>query len=127
MNKLLDDLNDVLRTVFDDDSLTVTPASTAKFDWSVGIFAKTVTQSELAANAAAKQVNCQNLMPPAPWIFFLLQGSAGLAFFFVARRASVNHLSSMWHIYHNSSAPKVCNGFKNGSRLKAMVRPLTPP
>jgi len=29
MNKLLDDLNDVLRTVFDDDSLTVTPASTA--------------------------------------------------------------------------------------------------
>jgi acyl carrier protein len=29
MNKLLDDLNDVLRTVFDDDSLTVTPAATA--------------------------------------------------------------------------------------------------
>ena len=29
MNKLLDDLNDVLRTVFDDDSLTVTPASAA--------------------------------------------------------------------------------------------------
>ena len=29
MNKLLDDLNDVLRTVFDDDSLTVTLASTA--------------------------------------------------------------------------------------------------
>jgi acyl carrier protein len=29
MNKLLDDLNDVLRTVFDDDSLIVTPTSTA--------------------------------------------------------------------------------------------------
>ena len=29
MNKLLDDLNDVLRTVFSDDALTVTPETTA--------------------------------------------------------------------------------------------------
>jgi hypothetical protein len=75
------------------DGCSVTPTSTAKFDWSVGIFAKTVTQSELAANAAAKQANCQNLMPPAPWIFFFLQGSTRLASFFVAQRASVNYLS----------------------------------
>ena len=75
------------------DGCSVTPTSTAKFDWSVGIFAKTVTQSELAANAAAKQANCQNFMPPAPWIFFFLQGSTRLASFFVAQRASVNYLS----------------------------------
>ena len=68
---------------------SVTPSSAAKFDWSVGIFATTVTQSGLAANAAAKQVNCQNLMPPAPQIFFFLQGSTLLAFFFVAQRVSV--------------------------------------
>ena len=74
------------------DGCSVTPTSTAKFDWSVGIFAKTVTQSELAANAAAKQANCQNLMPPAPWIFFFLQfDSPGVLF--VAQRASVNYLS----------------------------------
>src|SRR6476660_1924455 len=83
---------------------SVKPISAAKFDWSAGIFAKTVTQSELAANAAAKQVNCQNLMPPAPWICFLLQGSAGLASFFVAQSAPVNYLSSMWHFCHNSEA-----------------------
>jgi hypothetical protein len=35
---------------------SVTPSSAAKFDWSVGIFATTVIQSGLAANAAAKQV-----------------------------------------------------------------------
>ena len=29
---------------------SVKPISAAKFDWSAGIFAKTVTQSELAAN-----------------------------------------------------------------------------
>ena len=68
---------------------SVTPSSAAKFDWSVGIFATTVTQSGLAANAAAKHVNCQNLMPPAPQIFFFLQGSSLLAFFFVAQRVSV--------------------------------------
>jgi hypothetical protein len=70
-----------------------TPSSAAKFGWSVGIFATTATQSGLAANAAAKQVNCQNLMPPAPWIFFFLQGSTCVASFFVAQRAPVNRLS----------------------------------
>src|SRR5262249_11907368 len=35
-----------------------------QIDWSVGIFATTVTQSGLVANAAAKQINCQNLIAP---------------------------------------------------------------
>jgi hypothetical protein len=48
---------------------SVAPSSAAKFDWSVGIFATTVIQSGLAANTAAKQVNCQNLIAPAPDIF----------------------------------------------------------
>jgi len=50
---------------------SVKPISAAKFDWSAGIFAKTVTQSELAANAAAKQVNCQNLIAPCTPDIFL--------------------------------------------------------
>jgi hypothetical protein len=69
---------------------SVTPTSAAKFDWSVGIFATTVTQSGLAANAAAKQVNCQNLIAPCHQIFFFLQCSTRLAFFFVAQRAYVS-------------------------------------
>jgi len=69
---------------------SVTPTSAAKFDWSVGIFATTVTQSGLAANAAAKQVNCQNLLAPCHQIFFFLQCSTRLAFFFVAQRAYVS-------------------------------------
>jgi hypothetical protein len=47
---------------------TSTPTSGAKFDWSVDIFATTVTQSGLAANATAKQVNCQTLIAPCPQI-----------------------------------------------------------
>jgi len=63
---------------------SVTPSPAAKFDWSVGIFATTVIQSGLAANAAAKQVNCQSLIAPCTPDFFFLQGSTRLAFFFVA-------------------------------------------
>jgi hypothetical protein len=72
---------------------SVTPASAAEFDWSVGIFARTATQSGLAANAAAKQVNCQILIEPLPRPcpeFFYFQGSTRLAFFFVAQRAFVS-------------------------------------
>jgi len=43
-------------------------------------------------------------MPPAPWIFFVLQGSPRLASFFVARSASVNYWLNMWHFCHNSEA-----------------------
>jgi hypothetical protein len=65
---------------------SVTPTSGAKFDWSVDIFATTVTQSGLAANATAKQVNCQTLIAPCPLppdtctppaALFLLQSLAG--------------------------------------------------
>jgi hypothetical protein len=49
---------------------SLTPSSAAQSDWSVDIFATTVAQSGLAANAAAKQVNCQNLIAPCtPGIF----------------------------------------------------------
>jgi hypothetical protein len=52
------------------DGCSVTPSSAANFDWSVDIFATTVTQSGLAANTAARQVNCQNLIAPCtPGIF----------------------------------------------------------
>src|SRR5262249_20676173 len=49
---------------------SVTPTSAAEFDWSVGIFATTATQSRLAANAAAKQGNCQKLHDPCTPNFF---------------------------------------------------------
>jgi hypothetical protein len=60
---------------------SATPTSAAEFDWSVGIFATTVTQSGLAANAAAKQVNCQNLIAPCPEYFSCLRfDSLGVLF-----------------------------------------------
>jgi hypothetical protein len=86
---------------------SVTPTSAAKYDWSAGIFAKTVTQSELAANAAAKQVNCRNLIAPctpdiflAPrfdWLGVLFCGATCLCF----NRG--NFYRGMWHICHNET------------------------
>jgi hypothetical protein len=64
---------------------SVTPTSAAKFDWPVGIFATTVTLTGLAANAAAKQVNCQNLIAPCPPNIFLVQRFDSLGVLFLWR------------------------------------------